>query len=212
MCLGSHPSTPPQNWIKFFILTFICQPFGWVHVSFISGGPYEPSGSFVRFWGSGGSQQCWEGLDYWLVIDYWLFSRLYYMMMVLTTITNIVMIFIIWEIIPFKADYDDDSCNYNSNDLRNTFTLEGFLLLSIYHWRIFQCWIIWPAHRWNLQQQASSVWKKTYNWKTCGYFHLLALARGEGSAAVGISRCGQVGKGTQVFALRIVPRTERGWW
>ena len=44
---------------------------------------------------------------------------------------------------------------------------------------------------------------------TCGYFHLLAVAREKTVAGVKASRCGQVGKGTQVIAFKVVPETER---
>ena len=54
--------------------------------------------------------------------------------------------------------------------------------------------------------------QKKENWTTCGYFHLLAVSGEETGASVARSRCGQVGKGIQVFAFRVVPRTERGWW
>ena len=51
--------------------------------------------------------------------------------------------------------------------------------------------------------------QKKDNWTTFGYFHLLAV-REKARAAVVISRCGQVRKGFQVFAFRVVPGTERG--
>ena len=55
--------------------------------------------------------------------------------------------------------------------------------------------------------------QKKENWTTCGYFHLLAVTGEKTGAAMLISRCGQVGKGFQVFAFRVVPRTERErWW
>ena len=47
------------------------------------------------------------------------------------------------------------------------------------------------------------------NWTTHGYFHLLAVGD-KGCAAVVISRCGQVGKGIQVIAFRVVPGTDGG--
>ena len=47
------------------------------------------------------------------------------------------------------------------------------------------------------------------NWTTCGYFYLLAFGD-KGCAAVLIPRCGQVGKGTQVFAFRVIPWTKKG--
>ena len=45
----------------------------------------------------------------------------------------------------------------NSNDLTNIFTLEDFLLASIFHWKMFPCWLT-SCHRPNLQQQARPVW------------------------------------------------------
>ena len=51
--------------------------------------------------------------------------------------------------------------------------------------------------------------QKKDNWTTFGYFHLLAV-REKARAAMVSSRCEQVRKGTQVFAFRVVPRTERG--
>ena len=53
--------------------------------------------------------------------------------------------------------------------------------------------------------------QKKDNWTPCGYFHLLAVHQ-KTCAGVVISRCTQVGKGIQVFAFRVVPGTERGWW
>ena len=50
-----------------------------------------------------------------------------------------------------------------------------------------------------------------YNWTTFGCFYLLPVREKTG-AAVQKSRCGQVGKGTQIFAFRVVPGRERGWW
>ena len=41
-------------------------------------------------------------------------------------------------------------------------------------------------------------------------FHLLAEVGEKTCAAVPTSRCGQVGKGTQVFAFRVIPGTEQG--
>ena len=54
--------------------------------------------------------------------------------------------------------------------------------------------------------------QKKENWTTWGYFHLLAVVGEKTGAGVVISRCGQVGKGTQVIAFRVVPGTERDWW
>ena len=51
--------------------------------------------------------------------------------------------------------------------------------------------------------------EKNDNRTTCGYFHLLAVGD-KGCAAVALSWCGQVGKGIQVFAFRVVTGTERG--
>ena len=45
----------------------------------------------------------------------------------------------------------------NSNDLTNIFTLEDFLLASIFHWKMFPCWQT-SYCRPNLQQQARPVW------------------------------------------------------
>ena len=54
--------------------------------------------------------------------------------------------------------------------------------------------------------------QKKDNWTPCGYFHLLAVHQ-KTCAGVVISRCTQVGKGIQVFAFRVVPRTKRErWW
>ena len=44
---------PPLVIIMVFILVFICQPFGRVPVSFISGGPYGPGGVLSDFEGEG---------------------------------------------------------------------------------------------------------------------------------------------------------------
>ena len=41
--------------------------------------------------------------------------------------------------------------------------------------------------------------------------HLLAAGE-KGCAAMVISRCGQVGKGTHIFAFRVVPGSEKGRW
>ena len=55
--------------------------------------------------------------------------------------------------------------------------------------------------------------KKKESWKKLGYFHLLSLVGQKACAAVPSSSFGQVRKGTQVFAFRVVPRTERErWW
>ena len=100
--------------------------------------------------------------------------------------------------------------NTKSTDLTKLFTLEGFLLLSIFclTGRTTQRWTDAAGCCLHPPQQASPVFKiqKKDN------FHLLALFADKACAAVVISRCGQVGKGTQVFAFRVVPRTERGWW
>ena len=69
-----------------------------------------------------------------------------------------------------------------------------------------------------LHQQASSnkqglfEIQKKENWKTCEYFHLLPASGEKTRASVVRSRCDQLGKGIQVFAFRVVPGTERGWW
>ena len=55
--------------------------------------------------------------------------------------------------------------------------------------------------------------KKKESWKKLGYFHLLSLVGQKACAAVPSSSFGQVRKGTQVFAFRVVPGRDWGqWW
>ena len=57
----------------------------------------------------------------------------------------------------------------------------------------------------------SKAWfeiQKKDNWKTCG--HLLPVVCQKTGAAVLLSSCGQVGKGAEVFAFRVIPGIERG--
>ena len=54
---------PPQNLTKLFILVFICQPFGRVPVSFISGGPYGPRGVLSDFEGGVGVPKVYNRTD-----------------------------------------------------------------------------------------------------------------------------------------------------
>ena len=53
--------------------------------------------------------------------------------------------------------------------------------------------------------------QKKDNRTTFGYSCLFPIPEKTG-AAMHISRCGQVRKGFQVFAFRVVPGRERGWW
>ena len=54
---------PPQNLTKIFILVFICQPFGRVPFSFISGGPYGPGGVLSDFEGGVGVPKVYNRTD-----------------------------------------------------------------------------------------------------------------------------------------------------
>ena len=78
---------------------------------------------------------------------------------------------------------------------------------SPYSVGVYFCALYWPA-----PSQTSSNKQDLFeiqSGKIIGQLHLLAV-REKGCAGVLPSRCGQVGKGIQVFAFRVVPGTERG--
>ena len=60
-----EPPLPPTplKILKIFILVFICQPFGRVPVSFISGGPYGPGGVLSDFEGGVGVPNVYNRTD-----------------------------------------------------------------------------------------------------------------------------------------------------
>ena len=103
---------------------------------------------------------------------------------------------IVWRQVQLRAPFISFAARASTSNKQALFGISKNWTLDIGKWTLYivHCVCIVCIGHW-----------------TWGYWHLLSLAGEKTWTAVSRSWRGQVGKGTQEFALRVIPGSETGW-